>query len=264
MRQCSILRLTALLLVGSLSPAGRTHADPAVSVSVQLPTVTVAPGGTIDVPITTSVAPAGLGIVAVDYQIGFAANVVQSAQVLGDGWLASLGTPFVNATSTQLGVSMAGAAATTSTLTTLNSLRFVIKASAPIGTDMPLTFTLCRFNEGTPAVTTVDGLIRVRGGLAVPGAGAAALAFATPAPNPAAGATNLSFTLPRALEAQLDVFALDGRLVRRLTRGTLAAGAHSVLWDLRDTSGAAVPPGVYLARLTTQAGTLQRRLVTMR
>jgi hypothetical protein len=183
--------------------------------------------------------------------------------VLSDGWLATLGAPFVNATATQLNVSMAGITPTSSALTTLNTLRFVIKASAPLGTDMPLSFTLCRFNEGSPAVTTVDGVIRVRGGLAVDGAGAAGLAFAPPTPNPATRTSRLTFALPRAMPARLEVYAIDGALVRTLAAGTLAAGEHAAAWDLRDAQGIAVAPGVYLARLVTPLGSLERRVVAL-
>lgn len=263
MRPALVTRLLAACALASALTTLAAPATRAATVSVQLPTVTVAPGATIDVPIATNPSPAGLGISAVDYRVAYAANVVQSVQVLNDGWLATLGTPFVNATATQLTVSMAGITPTTSALTTMNTLRIVIKPSAPIGTDMPLGFTLCRFNEGTPAVTTVDGLIRVRGGLAVDGTGAAALAFAPPSPNPAARVSRLAFTLPRAMPVRLDVFAVDGALVRSLTAGTLAAGDHAAAWDLRDAKGIAVAQGVYLARLVTPLGTLERRIVAL-
>ncbi len=258
--------MTRFLAAFALATALSTLAAPATraaTVSVQLPTVTVAPGATIDLPIATNPSPAGLGISAVDYRVAYAANVVQSVQVLNDGWLATLGTPFVNATATQLTVSMAGVTPTTSALTTMNTLRIVIKASAPIGTDMPLGFALCRYNEGAPAVTTFDGLIRVRGGLAVDGAGAAGLAFAPPSPNPAAHASRLTFTLPRAMPVRLEVFAIDGRLVRTLAAGERAGGEHAAAWDLRDASGRAVPPGLYLARLVTPLGALERSIVAL-
>jgi hypothetical protein len=46
----------------------------------------------------------------------------------------------------------------------------------------------------------------------------------------------------------IDVYAIDGRLVRRLRLGA----GNSVLWDGRDGTGAPAPAGVYLARLVGQ------------
>lgn len=86
------------------------------------------------------------------------------------------------------------------------------------------------------------------------------LAFAPVSPNPARGRVSLSFALPAAGHAQLAVYDTQGRLARTVVDGPLAAGAHTVGWDLRDDGGRALAPGLYLARLATPAGTLVRRL----
>ncbi len=70
-------------------------------------------------------------------------------------------------------------------------------------------------------------------------------------PNPFNPACELRFSLSATGPATLDVLDLRGRRVRRLVRGTFAAGSHVVTWDGRDQSGAAVPAGVYLAHLRT-------------
>lgn len=79
------------------------------------------------------------------------------------------------------------------------------------------------------------------------------LALAPVWPNPSHGAARLSFTLPRASSARLDVLDLQGRLVTTLADGDLAAGAHELAWDGRRTDGARALSGVYFARLV--AGT---------
>jgi len=49
----------------------------------------------------------------------------------------------------------------------------------------------------------------------------------------------------------LRVFDVSGRLVAQLYRGNMEAGPHSVSWNGRTSSGAALARGLYFARLQT-------------
>ncbi len=75
--------------------------------------------------------------------------------------------------------------------------------------------------------------------------------FAAPAPNPlrSGGAALLRFTLAQAGNTRLALYDAQGRLVRVLGDGALAAGAHSVRFDGRDDAGRLLSPGLYLARI---------------
>ncbi len=79
------------------------------------------------------------------------------------------------------------------------------------------------------------------------------------APNPFNPATRIRFTLPRAEKVQLDVYNLQGQLVRRLQEGELAAGEHAVVFDGSDLSS-----GVYIAQLQTDSGSRRQKLVLLR
>lgn len=81
-------------------------------------------------------------------------------------------------------------------------------------------------------------------------------------PNPAAGATALTFALPTAGGVSLDVFDASGRLVRTLVHGERAAGTQTVAWDGRDAGGRLVAAGVYLARLEA-GGRMERTRITL-
>ena len=81
-------------------------------------------------------------------------------------------------------------------------------------------------------------------------------------PNPFNPRTHLSFSLAHAMNVDLDVLDLRGRLVRRLQSGRLAVGEHTVVWDGRDERGRAVGSGVYVARISG-AGTNQRRKLVL-
>jgi hypothetical protein len=74
-------------------------------------------------------------------------------------------------------------------------------------------------------------------------------------PNPFNPATVIGLALPRSMPVTLDVFAANGRRVRRLLDDTAAAGTHYVAWDGTDQGGRAVASGVYIYRLVTEDGT---------
>ena len=63
-------------------------------------------------------------------------------------------------------------------------------------------------------------------------------------PNPFNPTTEISFNLPRAAHAKLQIFNVMGEYVTTLVDGYLEAGVHTVMWD-----GSVVASGVYLFRL---------------
>jgi len=60
------------------------------------------------------------------------------------------------------------------------------------------------------------------------------------------------------------MFDLAGRLVRTLVDGKRPAGVQSIVWDLRDDAGRAVPAGLYRCRLAAAGASEQRRFVVIR
>lgn len=84
-------------------------------------------------------------------------------------------------------------------------------------------------------------------------------------PNPLhEGDASLRFTLEQAGPATLQVFTADGRLVRTLADGPLAAGPHVVSWDGRDERGTPVTAGVYYYKLVSGDTNLARKTVVLR
>jgi len=68
-------------------------------------------------------------------------------------------------------------------------------------------------------------------------------------PNPFNPATTIPFKLPYPEFVRLQVFDLNGRLVRTLARGKMAAGEHIVVFDAHDENGESVPSGIYFYQL---------------
>jgi len=85
-----------------------------------------------------------------------------------------------------------------------------------------------------------------------------------PAPNPATASTRIAFELPDVRAVDVEVFSVQGRLVRTLMRGTLDPGKYSLAWDMRQSGGERVGPGIYFVR--TRLGELKKtqRLVVIR
>jgi len=81
------------------------------------------------------------------------------------------------------------------------------------------------------------------------------------APNPFGSSTTVSFDLERAGGAELGIYDLTGRLVKRLVGRHFAAGRHAATWDGADAGGLRAPAGVYLCRLKLGDRTEMRHLV---
>jgi len=79
----------------------------------------------------------------------------------------------------------------------------------------------------------------------------AAARLLEPRPNPFNPRTTIPFVLARMGEATLAVYDAAGRLVAELASGAFAAGAHEAMWNGCNDRGAAMPSGIYFARLTT-------------
>lgn len=95
-------------------------------------------------------------------------------------------------------------------------------------------------------------------------AGPRSLALSAPRPNPARGAVTLALELPRSAEVGWSVADIQGRVVWSEPAREYAPGSWTLRWEGRDDSGAALPPGLYLARVRVGSELLTRRLVTIR
>ena len=80
-------------------------------------------------------------------------------------------------------------------------------------------------------------------------------------PNPFNPSTRIAFSLTEDAVSVLEVFDLQGHLVRTIWQGELAAGAHHLQWDGRNDSGQAVSAGTYLARLTSAKNSATIKMV---
>ncbi len=83
-------------------------------------------------------------------------------------------------------------------------------------------------------------------------------------PNPAAGAATIFYGLSAPSHVKLDLYDLQGRLVRRLADGPETAGYKRVVWDGRDGRGHSVGSGFYFLRLKTEEKTYTKPIRILR
>ncbi len=83
-------------------------------------------------------------------------------------------------------------------------------------------------------------------------------------PNPVRGDTRIEYSLPAAATGTLRIHDVQGRAVRELVNGPMAAGRGAAAWDGRDAASRPVAAGVYWARLETTEGVVSRKITLIR
>ena len=83
-------------------------------------------------------------------------------------------------------------------------------------------------------------------------------------PSPAMNSATIPFSIASNGFARVDIYDLTGRLVKRLAAEEMIAGEHSLVWELEDTNGHAVPSGVYHVRVSIENWTDTISLVVAR
>lgn len=88
--------------------------------------------------------------------------------------------------------------------------------------------------------------------------------LAPPYPNPTDRVSTFDYEVASPGLVRLDVFDVQGRLVRMLMERRQEAGAHTASWDGTDEAGRPVASGVYLYRLQTPTGSVTQRMTLVR
>jgi hypothetical protein len=68
-------------------------------------------------------------------------------------------------------------------------------------------------------------------------------------PNPFTQGTMINYEMAAAGQVSLEIYNVEGQLIRTLVSGSVSAGPHSVLWNGRDNAGRTAARGVYFCRM---------------
>lgn len=255
--------------VRAVDAVGAVDENTQVSVydfAVSLPAVLAPPGVEVQIPLAVDRDVSPFLIRSLQYRVLHHATHITAADATPFGLVAPWGADGVvtHALPGDLRVAEAGTAPLAGAGPTLQVLEFTLSPTVPVGTVLPLTLTGFLCNEGRPRPLVTSGSIQVSTATDAGPSAAAGFALAAPHPNPASGASRLRFTIPRAGAGTLAVYGVDGRRVRTLRGGILAAGPHDLAWDGRDEAGVPAGPGLYFVRLDWEGASASRKLARVR
>lgn len=83
-------------------------------------------------------------------------------------------------------------------------------------------------------------------------------------PNPFNPETNISFSLPQAMDVQLVVYNVLGQKIATLVDREMIAGTHIVTWNGTSETGQPVASGIYFYRLTTSTAVETRKMLLLK
>jgi hypothetical protein len=83
-------------------------------------------------------------------------------------------------------------------------------------------------------------------------------------PNPFNPTTTISFSLPVATKARIEIYNILGKLVAVPFDGLAKAGTNEVVWDGRNSAGETVSSGIYFYRLTADNYTETKKMTLMK
>ena len=68
-------------------------------------------------------------------------------------------------------------------------------------------------------------------------------------PNPFSTQTNITFELTAKSKVVLEIYSINGQIIRQMVDGELPVGKHSVSWNARNEANLLVDPGVYICKM---------------
>ena len=83
-------------------------------------------------------------------------------------------------------------------------------------------------------------------------------------PNPFTQGTVVNYEMGAAGRVSLQIYNVNGQLVRTLLQGSTQPGYHTLQWDGRDGTGNAAAAGVYLYRIAAGRDYLTRKMVLLK
>ena len=83
-------------------------------------------------------------------------------------------------------------------------------------------------------------------------------------PNPFNPVTTITYTIPEDSYIQLDVFSVNGKMIKHLENSFKLQGNYSVSWDGKDMIGKSVGSGIYIAKLSTQKEIISHKMLLLK
>jgi len=83
-------------------------------------------------------------------------------------------------------------------------------------------------------------------------------------PNPLSNSTTISFSLSNTQKVSINIFDMNGRLVKTLLNSELQQGTHQLVWNVKDEKGNAVAAGIYFLRTQIENSVETKKIIVAR
>ena len=83
-------------------------------------------------------------------------------------------------------------------------------------------------------------------------------------PNPFNPTTTIAFSIAKKGPVKMQLFDIDGRLVKTLVDEEMAPGQYKVVWNGENRSGSTVASGVYFVRLRAASFESTKKMLLIR
>ena len=83
-------------------------------------------------------------------------------------------------------------------------------------------------------------------------------------PNPFNPSTRIEYEIPQSGEVEVNIFDIQGRLVRSLEKSQQRPGAHLIVWDGKSENGTTAASGVYFCQVRFNGDLLTRKLALIK
>ena len=114
--------------------------------------------------------------------------------------------------------------------------------------------------NGNESTWSLPGTVTGEDGPAVP----TAFALAQNYPNPFNPITSIRYDIASSTNVRIDIYNVNGQLVRTLVDRAMAPGSYETAWDGKDTTGNGVASGVYFYRLLTEEYKATKKMLLLR
>jgi len=216
-----------------------------------IPELTAQPGESLNIPVEMTGAPTDSGIFSIQFDI-----IYNPILITADNVIFNTTSPVIsdwknefNLTDGKISFALAGSDFVPTDIVIAN-LTFMVSEFAENGDMSELHFENLYVNEGTPAASGQDGIIRVviigvidRLDSSIPKSPWLEQNF----PNPFNPMTMIEFSVPRSGYVSLIIYNVGGAEVARLIDSEMSSGKFSVVWNASNMAS-----GIYFYRL--QAG----------
>ncbi len=80
-------------------------------------------------------------------------------------------------------------------------------------------------------------------------------------PNPFNPSTTIEYQLPKTGNVEINIFSINGQLIKTLESIHQVAGTHSVVWDGKNNGGQTVASGLYVYQVAFENSMLAKKML---